>query len=355
MATVLGPGDSGSMPPAPVARRAIGGIAPGLALFLIAPILGELISGHMTPWEFLNPISWLLMAMPYGLGALVCRELIVRWDKGWWSLMSLGVAYGLYEEGVVARSLYDPRWSEMGSLAEYNHVAGLNWTYTEVLLHFHTTVSILASVTLVQVIFPARRRESWIGPRAFWGCVTGLLLWTPAIMGVQLLIDDPDFPFFFPPLGYFVATLAAIAGCIILARRLPRPTAPPQTRLVRRPLAFGVLGAVNMLTVFVTVFAVPEWDSPPPLIASVLTVLALDAGTVWLISRWSGRLAAWDDRHVFALVAGQLSFFAAYGVLADIDEGFQGRTLVAVATALGLAWIRRRLPRRAGIAAAVGP
>jgi hypothetical protein len=218
-----------------------------------------------------------------------------------------------------------------------------------VLLHFHATVSILASVALVQIAFPARERESWIGRRAFWWCVFGLALWTPALVGVQLLTDDPDFPLFFPPLGCFLAILAAILGCVLLARRLPRPTAPSKARPVRRPLAFGILGAVNMFAVFLIVFAVPEWDSPPPLAVSVMAVLVLEAGTIWLVSRWSGRLAAWDDRHVFALVAGQLSFFAAYGALADLDEGFEGRVVVSAATVLALVWVWRRL-NRAGIA-----
>ena len=48
-------------------------MSPGLALFLLAPILGELVSGHQGPFEFINPIAWLLASMPYGLGALACR------------------------------------------------------------------------------------------------------------------------------------------------------------------------------------------------------------------------------------------------------------------------------------------
>jgi hypothetical protein len=336
--------------PAPVTgrRTLLSRVTPGLALFLTAPIVGELVSGHMAPLEFANPIAWLLMAMPYGLGALVCRELVVRWGKGWWSLMVLGLAYGLYEEGVVARSLCDPKWSEMGSLADYNHVAGLNWTYTEVLLHFHTTVSILASVALVQFIFPARRHESWIStPKLRW-CFVGLLAWTPALMMVQIVADDPEFQFYFPPIGYFLAIVGGIAACVVLARTLPAPTLPSPARLVRRPLAFGILGAVNMVVVFMAVFAVPEWDSPPPLAVSFLFVLLFDAATIWLVARWSGNLVAWDDRHVFALVAGQLSFFVVFAVLTDLEEGFTGKTFVGIVTAYALWRIWRRISTHQG-------
>jgi hypothetical protein len=260
--------------------------------------------------------------------------------------MVLGLAYGLYEEGVVARSLFDANWSEMGSLAEYNHVAGVNWTYTEVLLHFHTTVSILASVALVQFLFPARRRESWISTRKLGWCFVGLLAWAPALASVQILADDPEFQFYFPPVGLFLLVLAGIAGCVVLARSLPASTPPSPAHPVRRPLAFGILGAVNMLVVFMAVFAVPELDSPPPLAMSFAFVLVFDAATIWLVARWSGNLCAWEDRHVSALVSGQLSFFIAFGVLMDFDEGFTGRTFVGIAAAYALWLIWRRIALR---------
>ncbi|MBN2177215.1 MAG: hypothetical protein JW722_06110 [Demequinaceae bacterium] len=333
-------------------RTLLGRVTPGLALFLTAPIVGELVSGHLPPAEFFNPLTFLLNAAPYGLGALACRELIVRWGKGWWSLMFLGLAYGLYEEGVVARSLFDAKWSEMGSLADYNHVAGVNWTYTEVLLHFHTTVSILASVALVQILFPTRRRESWISTRKFAWCGVGLLAWTPALISVQILVDDPEFQVYFPPIGLFLLVLVGIVGCVLLARALPDPKPPTRARPVPHPLAFGVLGAVNMLIVFVAVFAVPEWNSPPPLAATFLFVLVFDVATIWLVSRWSGNLVAWDDRHIFALVAGHLSFFIVFAVLADLDDGFTGKTLVAIGTAY-LLWRLWRLVASRSRAAAL--
>jgi len=83
-------------------------LSPGTALLLLGPICGELISGHQTLFEFLNPLAFILSSLPYGFGAIICRELTVRWGKGWVSLVLLGIAYGIYEEFVVARSVWDP-------------------------------------------------------------------------------------------------------------------------------------------------------------------------------------------------------------------------------------------------------
>jgi hypothetical protein len=309
----------------------LGRLSPGWALFLLAPILGELVSGHQAPLEFVNPITWVLTAAPYGLGALAARELVVRWGKGWWSLLLLGIAYGLFEEGIVARSLFDGRWSELGSLADYDFAGGINWTYAQLLLHFHATISILASVALVGLLYPTRRREPWISNRSLGLCGVGLALWAPALMGVQALVDDPEWPLFFPSLALYLGTMGAIAGLVVLARTLPVGNPPPHDRTVPRPLAFGLVGAVNTTIVFLVVFAVPEWDSPPPLAASVAFIATFDAASVAVLARWSGNFHAWGETHVFALVAGQLAFFLVFGVLADFTDGWTGTSLVSIA------------------------
>jgi hypothetical protein len=49
-------------------------IAPGVALLLTAPVIGELVPGHQAPAEFFNPVVFAALALPYGCGALLCRE-----------------------------------------------------------------------------------------------------------------------------------------------------------------------------------------------------------------------------------------------------------------------------------------
>jgi len=88
---------------------------PWLTLLLLAPVLGELVSVHQTPLEFINPLNFIILSLPYGFGALICRELVVRWKKGWLSLLLLGVAYGVYEEAIVVYSVFDPNRTSCSS------------------------------------------------------------------------------------------------------------------------------------------------------------------------------------------------------------------------------------------------
>src|SRR5512145_1942134 len=78
-------------------------IHPALALWLIAPVFGEMVSGSTPLNEYLSPFCILLFGMLYGSGALLIREMLIRGQKGWRSLLLLGMAYGIYEEGLMVR------------------------------------------------------------------------------------------------------------------------------------------------------------------------------------------------------------------------------------------------------------
>lgn len=47
-----------------------------LTLLVLAPAIGELLSGSSTPQQFFNPLSFLLLVGLYGCGALLVRELV---------------------------------------------------------------------------------------------------------------------------------------------------------------------------------------------------------------------------------------------------------------------------------------
>jgi len=51
-----------------------------------------------------------------GSGALLAHELRVRWNKSWPTLLTLGAAFAVIEEGLMVRSFFDPNWPEIASL-----------------------------------------------------------------------------------------------------------------------------------------------------------------------------------------------------------------------------------------------
>lgn len=311
-------------------------LPPGIALLFLGPILGELVSGHQTLFDFIHPLNFLLSALPYGCGAIICRELKVRWGKGWFSLVLLGIAFGLYEEAIVARSFWDPDWAELGALRDYSYWHGVTWTYAEVLIHFHLTISILSSVILAEIIYADRRHERWVSWRGFTGCCVGLALWMPVLM-----VINP----FIPPVGGFMLAWLLIVGLGIAAWRLPAQVFPPHPGATVHPFWYGFVAAVNMTIVFLAIFLLPEqnpsWLPSWPVMFGFVALL--DVLAFWVILRWSGNGSTWDDRHKLALIIGLLAFFIVFDVLKDLSgAGFTGLSIVAVLTTWGLwkVWTR---------------
>ncbi len=300
-------------------------IPPALVLLMLAPILGELVSAHQSPLEFIDPLNFVVLSLPYGFGALICRELVVRWRKGGIALLLLGAAYGIYEEGIVVRSLFNPRWEELGALAQYNHVAGVNWTWSAMVIHFHVVISIAASVILVEILYSAQRKQRWLSDKVLIACFVGILLWTP--MGWWMTS-------YRPPMGWYILSWIAVFVLAWAAYRLPATTRSQAGHSVSRPWVFFLLGLVNMFAFFFTVFLTAE-AGKPPLIVTVIFLLLLDVFTLWLVLRWSNNGTDWDDRHRLALISGFLGFFVYFCIDQDLTA-WQGSSLVGLLTILAL-------------------
>ncbi|MCX6836109.1 MAG: hypothetical protein NTW07_13475 [candidate division Zixibacteria bacterium] len=315
-------------------------VPPWLTLLALAPILGELVSCHQTPLEFINPLNLLILSLPYGCGALVCRELMVRWRGSGLCLILLGVAYGVYEEGVVVYSLFDPQWSELGSLAQYGYYAGVNWTWAVMTVQFHAAISIGSSVALAHMIYTNRRAQPWLGKRGLAVCFAGLLTWIP-VMGLIMILDMKR-PF--PPPHLYILACGIVLVLVYAARRFASRPASTVERAPAQPWFFFLLGLINITTVFVGVFLTAE-QGTPPLVVTVMSLMLLDGVSLWLLWRWSGYGRGWDDRHRLALVAGLLAFFVYFSFDKDI-ELWQGSSIVGVMTILGLWRIGRTVHRR---------
>lgn len=281
-------------------------ISPALALFIIAPVFGELFSGSTPLNEYLNPVTFIILSLLYGCGAIIIRELVIRWKKGWGSLLLLGFAYGIYEEGLVVRSFFDPNWMDLGNLGVYGRLWGVNWVWTEHLTIYHALISIAASIAFAEMLYPDRRSEPWLKDRKWWlANWAGLLL----VLGLGKLMTPYD-----APDGWILLSWLSIFGLAGLARLLPTRWLPPRERSVPRPGRFYLTGLLGMLLQFMLIYVGADNGSYPFPVAMLLLLL-FDLFILWLILRWNGNGSAWDDRHRMALVSGALSFFLIIGPL----------------------------------------
>ena len=123
-------------------------------LILLSPALGELLSSSSPPGEFFNPLTLLTLILLYGFGALLIRELRVRWNLQW-SIIFLAVAYGIIEEGLLTKSFFNPGWEDLQTLSAYGMYLGIQWPWTIMLIFFHSTISTLIPIKIVDLLWPA--------------------------------------------------------------------------------------------------------------------------------------------------------------------------------------------------------
>jgi hypothetical protein len=314
-------------------------LTPATILFFLSPAIGELLSSSSPPAEFFNPFILLLQAALYGSGALLVRELAHRWGKGWSTVILLGAAYGIVEEGLAVKSFFDPSWVDLGPGGDYSRWLGVNWVWSVGLTFYHAVISIGIPILLVTVLFPAERDRPWLSRRG--------LRWIAVLfVAVTVFINLALTPYR-PSLLAHLVCLGAILALGVWARRTPWPRPAVESAPLRSPWRLGLTGLGATFGLFFLLWFLTALKIPPV----VWMALAL-AYAAFLWSRL-GRLSTasgWGQRHSLALASGALSFFILLSPLTELDpnriDNTTGMTLVGLAAAAFLVWASRRVRRQ---------
>jgi len=314
-------------------------ILPALTLFLLSPIIGELVSGSAPPSQWLAPTTWLIMVPLYGAGAVLARELAVRWKSGWLGVILLGAAYGILEEGIDVMSFFNAAWPDLGAAAAYGRWADVAWVWAVHLTAYHAAFSIAIPILLVHLLFPKSRGEAWLGCAGFL-CFGGLL--GAAVLGGNIFFRAA-FHYAPPPLPY-LGSMAAVAALILLARRIHPPAflSAQEENPLPHPVLYGLAGFGSTVAFFYTGWALPETRFPPFL--TILIVVAIAAGIFVLLAASYRRGRRFTDTRKLALAFGGLMFFILFAPILEAaggnkttGESYTGMICVGMLTFLLLA------------------
>jgi len=310
-------------------------ISPALVLFFLAPAIGELLSGSSPPVEFFNPFALLLLSSLYGSGALIVRELKVRWNKGYVSLLILGAAYGIIEEGLMVKSFFDPEWMDLGILGVYGRWHDVNWVWAEWLTIYHATFSMAIPITLVELAFPERRSESWISSKKLAGL--SILLAAVTALGYFGLTT------YKPPLLQYMLAFAVVVVLLFLAWRMPPNIGKKGRKGPKKPSRMALIGflvATSLFFLFMAgAYIVPQ---PPVLIMIGMALIAAIFGFLRRLKWDAGTLC-----QKFALSAGATSFLIVLAPIQEFDtnrpDSPRGMLIVGIVALTLLILLRRRL------------
>lgn len=308
-------------------------------LALFSPMVAEMLSGSAPPLEFFSPFGLLLLIPMYGGGALLIRELTVRWNKGWATVILLGAAYGMVEEGIAVKSFFDPGWVDLGALGEYGRYLDVNWVWTVWLTIYHSMVSISLPILVLGLWYPWSKGERILTKGQFHFVAAAFVV-DIAVCAV-LFTASQDY---FPPLPQYILCFAAVYVLFRLARWVPmdmvsaRHPSPTWS-----PFRFMGLGLLVLAGSFITASSAPS-SLPFPL--TIVLLLTICAGTLLLLQHKMG--AVGNEVHKAYFAVGLMLLFIILGPVHEA-EGMVGMSLVSVAfAAFSLKLIgRARSPRPA--------
>jgi hypothetical protein len=281
-------------------------ILAAVTLFLLAPFVAEYLLGDFAI-TFLSPL--IMLAPLYGGGALLIREVVRRSGRGWPSILLLGCAYALIEEGFLGQTLFNPDIFGMHMhLLTHGWIPalGIGAWWTLFMLNVHPFWSIGVSIALVDGLFPSRVRAPWLGKVGL--CVAAALFLAGAAANAAYSLHHDPFrasPAQFLVTALFIVAFAAAAFLVPPSLR-DKPASLPASDSLGEPLAAPPPPAPSPWITGVVAFLLGAAVMLSPILwnwGAVDLILAVDL--VFLIGLWvvSSR-SAWTPLHTLSVGAG---------------------------------------------------
>jgi hypothetical protein len=300
-------------------------------LLLLAATLAEFLTGSTPiPRAVANPLGFALLVGMYGGGALLIREVALRWGKRWGAILLLGGAYAVGEEGFGAKTMTDPIGSNIGNQL-YSHWAGINWVPLAGLTLFHAAFSIAVPLILMELIFPETRGRRLVGNA---GATVAALAYILTVILVSF--GDP----FNPPPSVTLFLLGYVSAFVALAYLVPRSFLSAAGEKPDRPERRFVLLGAWFLGSFFLIFAVGSHFLPWVITAALFLPLA--ALTARYLVRHAGRVG--NEIVKVDLVLGMIFVFLPLDAIQELggDVGVLLYDGLVLALLFGL---RRRIHR----------
>ncbi|NYH88494.1 hypothetical protein [Actinopolymorpha rutila] len=330
-------------------------VAPAVGLFFTAPLVAEFLLGNL-PITLL--VGLVFLAPLYGGGALLVREFVRRTGRGWPSILLLGLAYGVFEEGITTQSLFNRNYVGAHLLdVGYVPALGIAVPWTLAVLALHTVWSISVPIGLVEAMVPQRRTTPWLGKVGL--TVTGVLFVFGSVATTAMQIARDPFVASVPQFAGVAVVVVAlvVAAFLIRPHRAVTSTESSVREVGRRAPSVWLVGG------FALVCGSAYRLTPDHTAAWVPVVMmaAIAGVAVTTVTYWSRR-PGWEPRHQLALVAGAALAYALHAfietpilpVSTTVDRA--GDVFFGAAAVLAIAVAARRTRQApAGVTESVAP
>ena len=246
-----------------------------LTLILIIHFLTELLKYNIPVNAFFNPITFLVLIIIYGVAVLILRELSVRWNLGVVGIIILGLAYGIYNEGIIAKTLLMTTTVPLAeSYGHYSLFLGINFAFALAILTWHAFHSVLFPILIINYLFPKSRNEIWLNN--FWLSIISVI-----IIGFGVLF------FFTVSITihwiYLIIFYLIIISLVLLSKFTKSKLELKHEKVGLKPVVFGVLFIVIY---FVGLHALGSMKSQIHILYIYFTIVILSFYKILKLKNW---------------------------------------------------------------------
>ena len=308
-----------------------------VALFVLAPVVGEVVGASLRLSSFAQPLRVLGIVCFYGAGVVLIREIAQRRRLSAWGLVSLGCAFALVEEGLALQTIFNP--IGMDGEAVYGNAFGVNWFWAVVVSGYHVVWSVLVPIAVVHLAFPHSRHSPWLARRAAGALVAVFACGAAIFMLISYLRSD-----FRLSWVHAAATIVATVGLVWAATMCKDYGRAASAARVPGLVVMGLFGLVAGTGWFV-LFLVAFIGGSVSFVWWTVGALSFAAAAALVLRRWTRR--QWTPRHQLVLCFGAGMSAGLFGLLLVAVDGnpantaFQCAVIAAVVAAY--VWLDRRV------------
>jgi hypothetical protein len=284
---------------------------PILCLFFLTPGIIEYVAGSspianlvFSPPAFI--LGLLINSALYLPGALLIREAAIRWKKGWASVLLLGAAYGVLEEGIALGTLFNPK----GPIPAPGYWHGVNWVYVAFVVPYHAVFSIALPLLLLGLALPNTKGKSLLNSRR---AIAG----TFAILGIDVylnLLITAHVEHFWMGWTALIASIVIIAALVVLAYKAPTDFMRPKNENpTTKPLAVGAFGALA----FVSLALILVFGNSIPQSVDLFLMIVIQFSFLVYILKAIGK--GNNEKQLIALSFGIILPFLIGGIVGQIE------------------------------------
>ena len=135
---------------------------PALLLVALTMVVPELLTGSSSIREFLNPAHINILFWGYGVAILLVREIAVRNNLSFAGIFILGLAFGVFNEGLLAKTLIRASELPISQYNQYGYLLGISFPFTFAISFWHALASVLVPILLTYWMYPNNKNRPWL-------------------------------------------------------------------------------------------------------------------------------------------------------------------------------------------------